>query len=63
MNPVIILSGMGCGMSSPFHNLVTKKISVRIYDTLVFNPLLIHEIICQDLSEGIKGGLIYGSEP
>ena len=29
INTVIILSGMGCGISSPYHNLATKKISVK----------------------------------
>ena len=62
INPVIILSGMGCGVSSPWHNIATKKRSVKYY-TFLFNPLVIHEISCQDISEGIKGGSIYGSQP
>ena len=62
INPVIILSDMGWCMYSPCHNIVTKKGSIKYYN-LVFNPLVIHEIPCQDISEGIKGGSIYGSEP
>ena len=49
-------------MSSPWHDLATNKRSVKNY-TLVFNPLGIHGITCQDLSEGFKDESIYGSEP
>ena len=52
-----IWSGMGCGMSSPWHNLAKKN--AETYSKSVPNDLGFHGMTCKEPSEGIKGGSIY----